>query len=121
MTFRGRFRSFSLVLTAVFVSLGTLFVASGTAQADDFCPSGNVCFWKQVSFQGEKRVFGAAAEGGWWIIDGTNFRSIKNHYDNRAVWTALFGGPITCTNPGTNRPDPGVFTHFFVGASGSRC
>ncbi|MGH3941307.1 MAG: peptidase inhibitor family I36 protein [Pseudonocardiaceae bacterium] len=103
------------------MAFGSIFVTAGTAHADDYCPGGYVCFWKQNYFQGGKAVYGASNEGGWWIIDTTNYRSIKNHFDNRAVWTAQPYQPATCTNPGTNRNAAPAFSAFYVGAPGSRC
>src|SRR5262245_59506628 len=120
MTFRGQFRSFALALGTLLLASGALLATSGAAQADEFCPGGNVCFWKQALFQGDKAVFGNSPEGVWRSL-GSPYHSIKNNFDNRAVWTALSGQSATCTNPGTNRSGAPVFNVFLVGAAGSRC
>lgn len=124
MTKSSHTRPFALILSTLLLSTGGLFATSGAAQADDFCPSGNVCFWRQNSFQGGKAVHGNSPEGVWrWVEEPThnNYRSIKNHFDNRAVWTADTNGNVACTNPGTNRPAPPLFSGFLVGGAGSRC
>lgn len=108
---------------ALMLAAAALFASATTAQADVSCPGGTACFWTGDSFQGLKLVRGNESEGFWLAltVEVVNFRSLKNHFDRRAIWTRHGLGSATCTNPGIHRNNAPIFDQFYVGAVGSRC
>jgi hypothetical protein len=112
---------FGSVLVAVALTIGGL-VGAAPASADTTCPAGNVCFWPQLNFVGAKQIRGNSPEQIWLKINGAQvYRSLKNDFTNRAVWTSTPGVNLLCTSAGHNSAVAPDFTEYFVGPMGSTC
>lgn len=99
--------------------------ASPVASADEFCPGGYVCIWREANFQGDQKSVLGANYGGLWVGNNSSpwHYSLKNKFTDRAVLTAAYEGqnpPSTCTNPGLNRPFPPAFRMVYVSLAGQR-
>jgi hypothetical protein len=69
-------------------------------------------------------AYGNWVEGQFRSVDNEvqTYRSIKNKFTNRAVWTFIPGQSASCIPAGQQRPAAlPPFTWFVVGAAGSTC
>ena len=101
----------TVVLTSPIVALSTVA-----------CPDGNVCFWKQQNFSGDRKM----ADGGDAGDDlglGAWDRSVKNRFASRRVQIKDADGDILdCVNAGDEEDNlPARADIFRIGVSGSSC
>lgn len=124
MTKLGHFRPFSLALVALLLSFGTLFVTSGTAQADPSCPDdggGYSCFWIGGHFGDAKRLIGAGEPVGIWKEFDNRKYSVKNRFTAwyKTIWIygpQIGGDGIDCGYPGQRIDSiPGGVTWYAIG------
>lgn len=98
-----------------------------TTLAGGQCASGNVCFWKQIDFDGERVQCHPLICGvNSWLFLGDYDRSAKNRFGNRLVRIGDNQGGIVdvlrCLNPGDNdRNLPLRADVFKIGQIDSRC
>lgn len=107
-----------IIAAGVVVALSLISGAS-VASASARCPSGHVCVWVEVVFQGAEGD--SLCTGGLHGFGG-NKSSGENECANKAVWFRKNGVTTQCLNPGhSSSVFPGEVNEMWVGAEGSRC
>jgi hypothetical protein len=106
----------AVVLTQTVASPETAAGATGA------CPDGNVCFWKQADFDGDRMMADADVAGENKAL-GAYDRSAKNRFGSRKVLIKdIDMNVVGCINAGGEDGNlPGSATFFRIGSVGSSC
>lgn len=87
------------------------------------CDTGWACFWSLDDYAGDQVSHDVSPGCCEWrdVYDGETWHSAKNRMTNRRLQLGAASAVVACLDPGENRPDPGGFDRFRIGASGSSC